>query len=286
MTKTTIRPFDAGNWFPINNAVFDHIMPELAPNAFKVLCWIIRQTRGWQADPNGDPKERKMADRISYSQFLPHTGIKSDATLTKAIRECVERGYVLRYPVGTERGKPAYIYALNVEYTLEVVTTSKNRVVTTPESEVVTTPENGDTNNNGNTIQTSSSSGDGDGNLPTDIMDGLRAISMNLTPKIRREVAAAYQADPDRIIQELQALNANLDVYDNPAGIFLTVVVRTSDGTLQPRASTDVAEQGTPDPDCPYCMGTGTPVVDGIWQHGKACQCRISQTVTKQEISS
>jgi len=141
----TIRPFEAGNWFPINNAVFDHIMPDLSPNAFKVLMWVVRQTWGWQADPAGDPRERKKADRISYSQFLQHTGIKSDTTLTKAIRECVSKGYIVRCQKGTVRGNPTYEYALNTEYTLQVTTTSKNGVATTPENEVATTPDNGDT---------------------------------------------------------------------------------------------------------------------------------------------
>lgn len=48
MTKK-IKPFDAGSWFPIHNAVFDVIMPRLSPDGWKVLCVAIRQT--WDLSP-------------------------------------------------------------------------------------------------------------------------------------------------------------------------------------------------------------------------------------------
>jgi hypothetical protein len=111
-----VHRFDAGHWFPIYNAVFDSIMPRLSPNAWKVLCVVIRQTCGWVADPDGDPKVRRQWDRISYSQFQSKSGIKSRATVSKALDECLAKGCLLRHQVGTERGRPAYAYALNRDF--------------------------------------------------------------------------------------------------------------------------------------------------------------------------
>jgi len=115
---TVIKPFDAGGWFPIHNAVFDVIMPELSPNAWKVLCVAIRQTWGWMADTNGDPKERRKSDEISYSQFQEKTGIGGRSTLSRAIQECLDKRYLLRVQVGKHpgTGKAIYAYSLNTEY--------------------------------------------------------------------------------------------------------------------------------------------------------------------------
>jgi hypothetical protein len=137
-TTEVVRPFDAGGWFPIHNAVFDLIMPQLSPNAWKVLCVAIRQTWGWVADPNGDPKVRREWDRISYSQFQAKSGIKSRATVSKALTECLAKGYLLRYQVGTERGQPTYAYALNRDFEVEWPTGSKNEPVTGTKFEPVT----------------------------------------------------------------------------------------------------------------------------------------------------
>ena len=121
----TIRPFDAGGWFPIHNYVFDMIMPNLSPNGWKILCVAIRQTWGWRAE--GDPSGlvRREWDRISYSQFRKKAGIASDATVRRALQECIQTGYIVRRQVGTHQGtgKPLYTYALNRDYeaTTEIV---------------------------------------------------------------------------------------------------------------------------------------------------------------------
>ena len=120
MTKT-IRPFDAGGWFPIHNAVFDVIMPQLSPNGWKILCVAIRQTWGWVAD-GSDTRQRKQADRISYSQFKEKAGIGSYSTVSRALEECLEAGYLNRRQVDTHpgTGKPIYAYELNTEYEMVV----------------------------------------------------------------------------------------------------------------------------------------------------------------------
>jgi hypothetical protein len=114
------RVFDTSGQFIIKNAVFDVIMPELSPNAFKVLCVAIRQTWGWVAEPGGNPNNRREWDQISYSQFQEKAGIGGRSTVSRAVSECLEAGYLLRHQVGTVKGtgKPIYAYSLNTEYEL------------------------------------------------------------------------------------------------------------------------------------------------------------------------
>jgi len=138
MTKT-IKPFDASGWFPIHNAVFDVIMPTLSGSAWKVLCVAIRQTWGWVADPDGDPRVRKEWDRISYSQFQHMMGC-ARATVSKALNECLTAGYLLRRQMGQEHGKPLYVYSLNRDFEL-VMTSSEIEPVTSSEIEPVTGSE-------------------------------------------------------------------------------------------------------------------------------------------------
>jgi hypothetical protein len=114
--KMTEKPLDAGGWFVIHNWVFDVAMRQLSPNAWKVLSWAIRQTWGW-ADANTN-SGRKEADQISYSQFMRGTGIKGRSTLANALRQCLEKGYLLRQQIGTDRrsGNPLFSYTLNTDY--------------------------------------------------------------------------------------------------------------------------------------------------------------------------
>ncbi len=137
MTKK-IKPFDAGSWFPIHNAVFDVIMPRLSPNGWKVLCVAIRQTWGWVADGT-DPQQRKQSDRISYSQFKDKTGIGSYSTISRALDECLDAGYMKRHKVGEHpgTGKPTFAYELNTDYELPVESPTTETVVEGPTTETV-----------------------------------------------------------------------------------------------------------------------------------------------------
>jgi len=74
---------------------------------------VLRQTWGY-ADPRS-PTGRRRFDQISYSQFREQSGIKSDATISRALQECLDAGCLLRKRVGADRrsGKPLYAYALN-----------------------------------------------------------------------------------------------------------------------------------------------------------------------------
>lgn len=114
----TVKLFDAGGWFPIHSAVFDMIMPGLSPDAWKALCVAIRQTWGqkWELTDNGDLEERLEWSRISYSQFQEKMGCESQVTVSRALRECLEAGYLVRYEIGEEQDEPIYAYALNWDF--------------------------------------------------------------------------------------------------------------------------------------------------------------------------
>jgi hypothetical protein len=193
-----IRPFDVGGWFPIHNAVFDVIMPSLSPNAWKILCVAIRQTVGWVADPEGDPAQRKEWDRISYSQFQEKAGIGGKATTQRALEECLESGYLIRRQEGTYRGKPAFVYALNRDYEIElptgteiepVATTPEMEPVTTPKMRAVTTPKMGVTKQ----IETKETKGDGGGSFNGKGFDLL--VGFGISEPVARDLAAVCEID-------------------------------------------------------------------------------------------
>lgn len=98
----------------IHNYVLDNMMRDLSPNAWKVLCWAIRQTYGW-AD-GSSPTGRKQTDVISYSQFMEAAGIGGRSTLSRAIQECLDKGYLTREQAGMSRGRPIFSYRLNTQH--------------------------------------------------------------------------------------------------------------------------------------------------------------------------
>lgn len=133
-----IKPLAKPGYTMFRNYIIDHFMPKLSGSGWKVLCVAIRQTWGW-ADKTTE-SGRKEKDRIAYSQFLEMTGIKSSATLRKAIKENLDNGFLLReqnsdYP-------QQFNYRINEDYEVEVETTSEiegvgNGATTTLETEVV-----------------------------------------------------------------------------------------------------------------------------------------------------
>jgi phage replication O-like protein O len=157
-----IKPFDVHrNYTAIHNAVLDFIMPRLSGSEWKVLCYIIRHTTGFQQE----------SDRISYSQIAggklaanghrhdAGAGVKSSTTISEALKTLVAAGYIFKSP-GGERWE-ATTYTLNLNFELETGTegaapTPKNGVEPTPENgapllqkmeqaDAAPTPKNGDT---------------------------------------------------------------------------------------------------------------------------------------------
>lgn len=70
--------------FQIENDFIDQVMRYLSPVASCLYLTIVRKTRGWQ----------KEVDRISISQFQELSGVKSRATVCRAIAELVDAGLV------------------------------------------------------------------------------------------------------------------------------------------------------------------------------------------------
>jgi phage replication O-like protein O len=65
-------------------------MPSLSATEWKVLCFIIRKTIGWH----------KTCERLSYTHIIKGTGVKSTATISKALKKLTRRRYVLASPGG------------------------------------------------------------------------------------------------------------------------------------------------------------------------------------------
>ena len=103
---------------PFDNLALDEIMPRLSANGWKILCIAVRQTWGYY-DPTS-PTGRKESDQISYSQFMEKAGIGSKTTISRAISENLDAGYLLRWQCGTDprSGLPLYAYSLNTDYEL------------------------------------------------------------------------------------------------------------------------------------------------------------------------
>lgn len=77
------------NTTPFPNALF-LVMPKLRDTEWRVLCVIVRFTRGW-VDPH--TKRRKRVDWISHSQFKRATGRES-AAISRAIDVLVRSGLI------------------------------------------------------------------------------------------------------------------------------------------------------------------------------------------------
>lgn len=103
-----IQPFsDDGGYTCLTNYVLDVVMPSLPPNAWKVLCFVIRKTRGWN----------KEKDRLSYSQIEIGTGIRSEATICTALKLLIERKFLI---ASAGSAWKAMTYALNSTLIIEV----------------------------------------------------------------------------------------------------------------------------------------------------------------------
>lgn len=144
----SVKPFEEhGHYTSVHDAVFDVVMPFCPPNAFKVLLFVLRKTRGWKKDE----------DVLRYAEIKKGTGIKSDATLAKELDWLLTKRLILaRSEDGTphEKGdRRAPAYSLNREFELRVeppASLSENEVSKRPatsENEAGSTSENEASNN-------------------------------------------------------------------------------------------------------------------------------------------
>lgn len=124
----------------VDNYLLDYVMPVSPPNAWKILCFIVRKTKGWVDSETGT---RKSRDRLSYSQIMKGTGIKHPKTISTGIQFLVKEQYVLAF--GSADDWEANEYELNTQLEVELPTTSNNEVVPASKSEVGSTSKNEDT---------------------------------------------------------------------------------------------------------------------------------------------
>jgi len=144
-----MKPFkESENFTMVHNYLFDYVMPKLKPNAWKVLCCILRNTAGWK-DESG---RRKLTDKLSYSQLRERTGIASDATLNAAIEQLVKAKYIrcraglkwqaTTYGINWDYEAPATVsVAGNTLSTTETVAEPTTEIVVAPTTETVDTKE-------------------------------------------------------------------------------------------------------------------------------------------------
>ncbi len=102
----------------IHNALLDVVMPELSPNAWKVLCVIIRQTSGWEREEQG----------ANYPRLMEGAGIGSKSTLAKCLDELKTYRYQLISVVpGTQHEESRYSVNREVEIEWTPVNFAKPR---------------------------------------------------------------------------------------------------------------------------------------------------------------
>jgi hypothetical protein len=79
---------------PFPNALLDRALPQLGDTAWRLLCVVVRQTRGWQASdslPKGNQAgQRKVRDWLTHAQLKARTG-RGSAAVCAAIEELVKR---------------------------------------------------------------------------------------------------------------------------------------------------------------------------------------------------
>lgn len=119
-----VHPFaDQGNFTQFHNVALDVIMPAISGSAWKVLCLIVRRTKGHHVEETN----------ISYADIKAGTGLKNDNTVSNALKELSE-GAFIRIIESPDRWTPTG-YRLNKQCQLESpetedYSTTKNVVTT------------------------------------------------------------------------------------------------------------------------------------------------------------
>jgi hypothetical protein len=108
-----IVPFTA---FP--NVLLDRVMPSLKDTEWRVLCIIVRQTKGWKDPISG---RRKQTDWLTHGQLKRRTG-RASAAICQAIDSLVRQeliqvkdgsGRSLHSPLERRRQGSVLYYGLN-----------------------------------------------------------------------------------------------------------------------------------------------------------------------------
>ncbi len=102
----------------IRNVLFDRVMPALSSDAWKVLCVALRQTWGGDVESG-----RAIPVHITLAQFEENTGITDSGAIGKALRECVDAGYLLL----DQSGEPTTDFVLNRDVELKPLAPAEDK---------------------------------------------------------------------------------------------------------------------------------------------------------------
>jgi len=156
-----IKPLANPQYTQVPNFALDHIMPHVSANAWRVLCVIIRATWGWTDE--GSPTKRREDWLLSYSEIKRRSGIRSDGTVSGAIKSLLNYGCISRrrapQPADAGAREPSFLYSLNRDFEVEVATTetgatTRNGVAATTKNGVAATTKNGEIQTNPQRKQT------------------------------------------------------------------------------------------------------------------------------------
>lgn len=114
----------------VDNWLFDVVMPQAAPYTFKLVSCVVRQTIGWN----------RASDTISISKFQEMMGTSSRTTVSEAIQDAIDQGWIMRKQDGQ-----GYRYIPVVASPDSGLSSPENGLVTSPDSGPETSPESGHT---------------------------------------------------------------------------------------------------------------------------------------------
>lgn len=114
----------------VDNWLFDEVMPKAAPYTYKLVSAVVRQTAGWNRE----------SDCISISQFQRMLGTSSRTTVSEAIQDAIDNGWIER-----EKDGQSYCYRPIIASPETVPASPDNGLVSSPESGTPASPESGHT---------------------------------------------------------------------------------------------------------------------------------------------
>ena len=98
-----IKPFQRMNRFTLlDNYFWDHFMPTVPANAWRIFCYLYRQTAGWKREETA----------LTLAQIQNGAGCKSPKTARKMIELLQKRGVIIV--------KPGERYALNTNFEVKI----------------------------------------------------------------------------------------------------------------------------------------------------------------------
>jgi hypothetical protein len=111
--------FEEFHFTPVPDLVFDELMPRLSEAEFKVLCYIIRRTKGFKKDADAISRQQlvKGITRRDGTPLDHGTGM-SDSSVGRGIKGLLEKGIILaEHRQSATAGDEATVYRLRMRRT-------------------------------------------------------------------------------------------------------------------------------------------------------------------------